>query len=144
GDHRGARIQVRCIIVRGREPGEPAMAPAPARGVRAVGAWETESGFAADRAGARRAGKEARMKSRRCSGSLSPVLRGEGWGEGTGVELRNSPECPLTLTLSPEYRGEGTGIPRDPSSNIHTDTARKRPHANSGEVRLGSPDLLTI
>src|SRR5580693_1008864 len=41
------------------------------------------------------------------SGSLSPVLRGEGWGEGPGVGLRNSPER-LTLTLSSEYRGEGT------------------------------------
>jgi len=38
--------------------------------------------------------------------SLSPVIRGEGRGEG----FCSSALCgPLTLTLSPEYRGEGTG-----------------------------------
>ena len=37
--------------------------------------------------------------------SLSPVLRGEGWGEGfDSSEIRR----PLTLALCPEYRGEGT------------------------------------
>src|SRR6185437_8754843 len=45
--------------------------------------------------------------------SLSPVLGGEGWGEGPGVKLRNPPELPLTLTPpnppSSAYRGEGTG-----------------------------------
>ena len=52
--------------------------------------------------------------------SLSPVLRGEGRGEGTNVstcEQRHvAAGCPLTLTLSPEYdstelvevRGEGS------------------------------------
>jgi len=35
---------------------------------------------------------------------LSPVLRGEGRGEG----LNRYRLGPLTLTLSPEYRGEGT------------------------------------
>ena len=40
--------------------------------------------------------------------SLSPVLRGEGRGEG----LLSSANCgPLTLTLSPEYSGEGTRTP---------------------------------
>src|SRR6185437_11801890 len=42
------------------------------------------------------------------SGSLSPVLRGEGWGEGPFSRGAHFPERPLTLTLSPEYRGEGT------------------------------------
>ena len=37
--------------------------------------------------------------------SLSPVRGGEGWGEGRAMQLA---EWPLTLTLSPEYRGEGT------------------------------------
>jgi glycosyltransferase involved in cell wall biosynthesis len=41
--------------------------------------------------------------------SLSPVLRGEGWGEGRFADVRTPPEKPLTLPLSPEYRGEGTG-----------------------------------
>src|SRR6185437_60235 len=45
----------------------------------------------------------------RCISSLSPVLRGEGWGEGRFVELRPSREWPLTPTLSPEYGGEGAG-----------------------------------
>src|SRR6185437_12005402 len=56
---------------------------------------------------------------------LSPVLGGEGWGEGPGVEKRKLREgfrrpnlgdrgrqfaaWPLTPTLSPEYRGEGAG-----------------------------------
>src|SRR6185437_6776255 len=46
--------------------------------------------------------------SRPLSGSLSPVLRGEGWGEGPFSRGAHFPERPLTLTLSPEYRGEGT------------------------------------
>ena len=44
--------------------------------------------------------------------SLSPVHRGEGWGEGPSAEMKSTPlgapQKPLTLTLSPEYRGEGT------------------------------------
>ena len=40
------------------------------------------------------------------SGSLSPVLGGEGWGEGPFTRAAQSAERPLTL--SPEYRGEGT------------------------------------
>ena len=39
--------------------------------------------------------------------SPSPVLRGEGWGEGRS-RVAQLAERPLTLTLSPEYRGEGT------------------------------------
>ena len=44
--------------------------------------------------------------------SLSPVLGGEGWGEGSFGEWRNFKIWPLTLTLSPEYRGEGTKASR--------------------------------
>jgi len=36
--------------------------------------------------------------------SLSPFLRGEGWGEGL---LGSRQELPLTPTLSPLTRGEG-------------------------------------
>src|SRR6185437_6933196 len=45
--------------------------------------------------------------ARSLSGSLSPVLRGEGWGEGPFSRGAHFVERPLTLTLSPEYRGEG-------------------------------------
>ena len=38
------------------------------------------------------------------SGPLAPVLRGEGWGEGRFRVHK----IPLTLALSPTYRGEGT------------------------------------
>ncbi len=45
--------------------------------------------------------------------SLSPVPRGEGWGEGSSVTNRGIATSfhvrPLTLTLSPGYSGEGTG-----------------------------------
>jgi tetratricopeptide (TPR) repeat protein len=41
--------------------------------------------------------------------SLSPVPRGEGWGEGLFCRATQPDERPLTLALSPEYRGEGTG-----------------------------------
>src|SRR6185437_11382149 len=49
--------------------------------------------------------------------SLSPVLRGEGWGEGRFVALRPSREWPLTPTLSPEYGGDGAGG-RSPQSEV--------------------------
>src|SRR5687768_15977055 len=48
--------------------------------------------------------------------SLSPVLGGEGWGEGRPAALpgtiraarrKRRPRPPLTLALSPAYRGEG-------------------------------------
>ena len=39
--------------------------------------------------------------------SLSPVLGGEGWGEGE-INPADTKYLPLSLTLSPEYRGEGT------------------------------------
>src|SRR5688572_14922473 len=77
---------------------------------------------------ARRAGPPCRKTF-----PLSPVLRGEGGGEGlfgfdvqrstlavrrshlnqdkrrtSNGQLRTSNDEPLTLTLSPEYRGEGT------------------------------------
>src|SRR6185437_9603735 len=45
----------------------------------------------------------------KCPGSLSPVLRGEGWGEGPFSRAAQFAKSPLTLTLSPEYGGEGTG-----------------------------------
>jgi hypothetical protein len=54
-------------------------------------------------------------KSRAAHFPLSPVLRGEGRGEGLlpsdlgNVAPRTPEEEPLTLTLSPGYRGEGTG-----------------------------------
>src|SRR6185437_15163997 len=43
------------------------------------------------------------------SGSLSPVLRGEGQGEGPSTQMRGSP---ITPALSPEYRGEGASASR--------------------------------
>jgi hypothetical protein len=42
--------------------------------------------------------------------SLAPVLRGEGWGEGFKIRDRRfalDSTLPLSLALSPEYRGEG-------------------------------------
>src|SRR6185437_7612635 len=39
--------------------------------------------------------------------SLSPVLRGEGWGEGPFSRAAQLDQPPLTPTLSPEYGGEG-------------------------------------
>jgi hypothetical protein len=49
---------------------------------------------------------------------LSPVLRGEGRGEGLPPDIGSchTPDRnePLTLTLSPEYRGEGTSTPTPP------------------------------
>src|SRR6185437_1515811 len=44
------------------------------------------------------------------SASLSPVLRGEGRGEGPFSRAAQLAERALTLTLSPEYGGEGTGV----------------------------------
>src|SRR5580704_3920438 len=37
--------------------------------------------------------------------SLSPVLRGEGWGEGLGLKLRSSPNRPSPYPLSTGERG---------------------------------------
>ena len=50
------------------------------------------------------------FQGHRLSYPLSPVLRGEGRGEGPSSSRS---EEPLTLTLSPEYRGEGTDCSRD-------------------------------
>jgi hypothetical protein len=53
--------------------------------------------------------------------SLSLVLGGEGRGEGPSVKLRHFAMKgqldvpPLTLTLSPEYEGEGTGEALEPA-----------------------------
>src|SRR6185437_3202110 len=47
-----------------------------------------------------------------CICSLSPVLGGEGWGEGPflrATQLDAFALSPLTPTLSPEYGGEGDG-----------------------------------
>src|SRR6185437_2358912 len=79
------------------------------------------------------------------SGSLSPVLRGEGWGEGPGVKVALLPEWPLTLTLSPEYRGEGTratqkihvGWAYSPTvCNLGSDGGRVRPPYINTELLL--------
>jgi hypothetical protein len=54
------------------------------------------------------------MKLAEVIDSLSPVLRGEGWGEGPLQSeisnLKSRIAEPLTPTLSPEYRGEGGRI----------------------------------
>ena len=45
--------------------------------------------------------------------SLSPVIRGEGWGEGPVAYERRSTVVrrrPLSPALSPAYRGEGVGV----------------------------------
>jgi ATP-dependent helicase/nuclease subunit B len=59
-------------------------------------------------------GKEAAYQWLATCSSLSPVLRGEGRGEGphlksqiSNLKSETSKEAPLTPTLSPEYRGEG-------------------------------------
>ena len=50
----------------------------------------------------------------RAFGSLSHVLRGEGWGEGPDFERIWQAAMlvvrPLTPALSPAYRGEGAGV----------------------------------
>jgi len=53
---------------------------------------------------------------------LSPVLRGEGWGEGLLPErrVRVNLKRPLTPTLSPEYRGEGEST--DPALQVERRT----------------------
>jgi len=47
--------------------------------------------------------------------SLSPFLRGEGWGEGL---LGSRQDLPLTPTLSPLTRGEGARRVRGAASDI--------------------------
>src|SRR6185437_12911932 len=63
--------------------------------------------------------------------SLSPVLRGEGWGEGPAFDSRDIqhlPNRPLTPTLSPEYGGEGES--RAPDSALSTQSsALDAPHS---------------
>ena len=82
--------------------------------------------------------------------SLSPVLRGEGRGEGRIANGYNfhSAITPLTLSLSPEYRGEGTGEnshngARHPGSAGATggDTRRSRspPAASPGSTNSIKP-----
>src|SRR6185437_10419285 len=65
------------------------------------------------------------------SGSLSPVLGGEGWGEGPFSRRTQLDKPPLTPALSPEYRGEGanasphrSGIP---SSRLASNRVRAAP-----------------
>ena len=58
-------------------------------------------------------GKAARVYS------LSPVLGGEGWGEGLSGELRYLQLPPLTPALSPEYRGEGV-MPRPNRTEVES------------------------
>ena len=100
-------------------------------------------------------------RSRQSSYPLAPALRGEGWGEGSslrneashansdsvlsgrtelGCDRRtsaNAIEEPLTLTLSPQGRGEGTGnstSPTNPKSARHAVTwltSRMRSHCVS-------------
>src|SRR5580698_6781697 len=56
--------------------------------------------------------KKGMPRAGAASGSLAPVLGGEGWGEGPGGEERCGSTfavSPLTPSLSPEYRGEGAG-----------------------------------
>src|SRR6185437_4740166 len=61
------------------------------------------------------------------SDSLSPVLRGEGWGEGSFSRAARFPESPLTLTLTPEYGGEGM-----------EEAAGFRAYENSGDTNKNS------
>ena len=72
--------------------------------------------------------------SRASSGSLAPVLGGEGWGEGPGEELSASAPLarpPLTPALSPEYRGEGAKASFQPRSAPHITGAAQRAQATS-------------
>jgi len=82
------------------------------------------------------------------SGSLAPVLRGEGWGEGTCVELRNSPKCPLTLTpltsplstgaREPELVDVGLTLPTEPcAAKFDSLSPRSGKELNSFYFSLG-------
>ena len=69
--------------------------------------------------------------------SLSPVRGEEGTGEGPNVSdcgIRQPPNPPLTLTLSPEYKGEGTGE-RSPSMSV-VGSAKADPAKLSDDNRL--------
>src|SRR5206468_314306 len=71
----------------------------------------TSSPPASPRAAATRARGITKTADRRHSTPLSPVLGREGRGEGPNRQLRAAAVregVPLTLTLPPEYRGEGT------------------------------------
>src|SRR5258707_239608 len=73
-----------------------------------------------------------RMKTQNRSGSLAPLLGGEGWGEGRDWVVAAPAPTPLTITLSLAYRGEGTRGP------THHEPERKQKRDHQVARRVSS------